>query len=517
MIADLTFPQARPDRLIMVVVFACSIAAGWAMLPGENERVAMLERDGHSREALTILEQQVAGGDRRYRTLHQILALYESEGNIAKARTILETMSIERPRDPALKRRLAQFYRNNQNDAGYIKALQDLIDIRYSESACRELIARLRFIGESAAEQTALQNCRVKGYRRADDLSRLAELVAADGDIAQATSLLKSIDDLKRLKDLRQRFQLLSLLSEQDQPRDAERRALRWIRSAHDDATAVSIIDHLARTKYPETAYEVAKDTGVPGDGISLTIAERLIEKTQSGAALLYLRGWIERAKTVDAETAIRFVDAALGVGDPQLAVKGARQFGYVLLPHLTLVKLATSLEQSGAQVEANEVRTSITAGAPLAVEHVAPQTADSAAQSIDGPENTGNTTDATPSHIRSVVLVDPLDGWRRGLFASMSVDAQKRMQALFVGPKRTPLHAGRHFGGHGRIKLETRTEHHDASAKLLKKTSRVLQRTKRFSALKAKRRSVQQTKGKPPLVEQQSTPKNKPNGAQKP
>jgi tetratricopeptide (TPR) repeat protein len=509
---------ARPDRLIMAVVFACSIAAGWAMLPGENERVAMLERDGHSREALSILEQDVAAGDKRYRTLHQVLALYESEGNIAKARSVLETMSAVRPRDAVLKRRLAQFYRHNQNDPEYVKAMQDLIEIRYSESACRELIARLRFIGDSNAEQAALQNCRQKGYRRADDLARLAELVAADGDIAQATTLLKSIDDLKRLKELRERFQLLSLLSEQDQPREAERRALRWIRAVHDDVTAVSIIDHLARTKYPESAYEVAKDAGVPGDGISLTVAERLVEKTQNGAALLYLRGWIERAKTVDAETAIRFVEAALGVGDAQLAVKGARQFGYVLLPPLTLKKLSEALDQGGAPVEAAEVRRAMTQSLPVvAVEPGAPPAASGTTGNLEVPETTGKSAGPDESRVRSVLLVDPLDGWRRSLFTSMSTDAQRRMQALFVGPKPTPLHAGRHFDGHGRVRLEPRGDHRSASAKLLNKTSRVLQRTKKLSALRAKHRTIGQAKAKAPAADVQSGGKSKSNGAQKP
>jgi hypothetical protein len=516
-----TLSPARPDRWIMATIFASSIAAGWAMLPGNNERVAMLERDGHSREALAILEQEVAGGDKGYRTLHQILALYENEGNVAKARSILEDMTRERPRDSVLKRRLVQFYKNNQLEANYITALQDLIEIRYSESACKELIARLRLTGDAGAEQTALQRCRQKGYRRPEDLSRLAELTAADGDTVQAAGLLKSIDDLKRLKTLRERFQLLSLLVEQDQPREAERRALRWIRSGHDDATAVSIIDHLARSKYPESAYEVAKDAGIPGDGISLTVAERLVEKNQNGAALLYLRGWLDRATTAEAETAIRFVEAALAVGDPRLAVQGARQFGYVLLPQESLQKLATALDQMGAGVEAAEVRTALKGGAPTLPNMTAADAAKTGAgTAMDTAPGPGQTAADGNSRVRSVLLLDPLDGWRRSLFTSMSADAKRRMQALFVGPKPPSLHAARHFDGHGRSR-EAHTEHHNGGARLLKKTSRILQRTKKISALRAKRRisSPQQQTEFPFDAPDQVAPqsKSKANGAQKP
>jgi hypothetical protein len=351
-------------------------------------------------------------------------------------------------------------------------------------------------------------------------LSRLAELVAADGDGAQATAILKSIDDLKRLKTLRERFQLLSLLAEQDQPREAERRAMRWVRSAHDDTTAVSLIDHLARSKYPDSAYEVAKDAGVPGDGISLTVAERLIEKDQNGAALLYLRGWLERAKTADTDTAIRFVDSAIAVGAPELAIQGARQFGYVLLPQQSLLKLAAALEQSGATIEAGEVRRAVAGGAPVLPVAAAIDSAESGAQPVTGRSTArGAPVIESGSRQRSVVLVDPLDGWRRSLFTSMSSDAQRRMQALFVGPKRPSLHAGRHFGGHAHFR-DLRAERH-SGAKFLKKTSRVLLRTKKLKALRAKRLPNGEAKTKEqavsPLDLLTPQPKTKPNGTQKP
>lgn len=518
MITDRLRVPVRPDRIIMVTVFACSIAAGWAMLPGENERVAMLEQDGHSREALTILEQQVTGGDKRYRTLHQLLALYENEGNIAKARSVIEAMSAERPRDATLKRRLAQFYKNNDNDAEYIATLQDVIELRYSESACRELIAWLRFEGNSRAEQTALQRCRQKGYRRADDLSRLAEFIAADGDAAQAAGLLKSIDDLKRLKALRERFQLLSLLADLDQPKEAERRALRWIRANRDDATAVNLIDHLARSKYPESAYEVAKDAGIPGDGISLTVAERLVERSQNGAALLYLRGWLDKAKAADADIAIRFVDAALGVGDPRLGLQGARQFGFVLLPQKSLEKLADALDAAQAAGEASEVRAVIAGVAPPLPEVSSAAEPGAATGQPDAAAASSKQPSAgAASRVRSVLLVDPLEGWRRSLFQTMTTDAQHRVNVQFVGPRPPPLHTVRHFGsrGHGR---EVRSEHQNINAKLLKKTSRVLQRTRKISALRAKRPSVKQaTQSLPPADPQVSPAAAKPKIIGKP
>lgn len=472
---------ARPDRLVVALVFLGALVAGWVMLPGESERIAMLERDGHSREALSILENRVASGDRSYRTLHQTLALYENEGNIAKAQTTLEAMVRERPRDVSLKRRLANFYRNGQQSDAYIATLQEIVALRYSESVCREWIGLLRFKGDATAEQSALQRCRQKGYRRAEDLTRLAELYAAGGDLVQATALLKSIDDLKRLKTQRERLQLLQLLLDQDQPNEAERRALRWIRASRDDAFAIGLIDVLARSKHPGSAIEVAKDAGAPGDSISLTVAERLLERTQNGAALLYLRGWLDRAKDKSPDTGARFIAAALAAGDAKIAVQGAKQFGLAQLPERTLLALATALEASGAREEAGAVRAAMTNGAPLASDAAPrdPVAGDGLpAKDVLGAAPKSPQASSGP-RARQVVLVDPLEGWRKALYSAMSSDAQKRMQALFVGPKPPPGYASQPLDGQTR------------GARILKKTSRVLQRTKSLTSLKAKRRNA--------------------------
>ena len=87
-----------PHRVIMAMIFVGALMVGVAILPGANERVAMLERDGHSRDALKILETEYAHGDRKYRTLYQMQALYENEGDLPKARQLLEAMAVANPR-----------------------------------------------------------------------------------------------------------------------------------------------------------------------------------------------------------------------------------------------------------------------------------------------------------------------------------------------------------------------------------------------------------------------------------
>lgn len=484
MIAEAKLAGLRSYRIVLAAIFAAAIAVGWFILPGQNERVAMLERDGHSHEALSILEKLFGSGDRRYNTLLQMQQLYEQEGNIPKARQFLEDMVAERPRDPVLRKRLAHFYRDTHDEGAYLTALRAQIDVRYSEVACRELVAAFRLKGDFSEEQAALQTCRQKGYRRPDDLSRLADLLAASGDSSQAATILRSIDDLRRLSGARERYQLLTLLLESEQPKEAERRCLRWIKSSKDDSFAVGLIEIMARSKYPESAIEVAKDAGVQGDSISLTVAERLVEQSQINPARLYLRGWLEKSQSNDEATLLRFIDAARAASDPVTALAGARKFGLDKLPPVARARLVQDLENAGHGTAAAEVRSAGPLPALPAIEAPVPElNADDEPASVavlpqqlspvlveTGPRSGGRTSDRENAS-RDGSSKDSLEGWRKSLLSKMSDDAARRLQASLYGPPAPQW-------------LNNR----NSSLKLFKKTSRILQRAKSNRLLKTRR-----------------------------
>lgn len=491
----------KPYHALMSLVFAVALGAAWTMLPGDNELIAMLERDGHSRAALAILEDDYEGGDRRYRTLHQMLALYENEGDTAKARVILEDMIRQRPRDPALRDRLVKFYRATGDGEAHMGALKAQIETRYNEAACRDYIALIRLKGVSQDEAAAIQMCRAKGYRRQDDLARLAELAAAAGDTAQAAGLLRAIDDVKRLKTSDERLLLLAMLLELGQPKEAERRAVRWIKASKDRSAALLLIDVLAKSKYPDSALEVAKDAGEAGDSLSLTVAERLLERSQPQAARLYLRGWLESSAFENEEVASRFVTASMEAADPHTALLGARKFGIGKLPVGVARELARALANGGLRAEAAEV---LAANADIA-EGLTYQPEDAAAGSAKLPGGasaapTGNALDieAAPAagalqssaKAKRVNLRadDALASWRRGLAARMSEDAQRKAAAQGYPMPRSLNGQSQAAGFEGRP---------HATHRVLKKTGRVLQRTKRLKSLKLRQKLVRERAGK--------------------
>jgi tetratricopeptide (TPR) repeat protein len=435
-------PWLSPHVIIMTVLFLGALGIGYALLPGRAERIAMLERDGQTIPALAILEKSFKQGDRSVTTLYQLVGFYETFGQLDKSKEMLALLAEQAPRDVNVQRRLAAFYKQTQNEEGYVRTLKLQIETKYEEKTCRELIGIHRRAGQYADEQAALQLCRLKGYRKSEDIVRLAALLATDGDHAQASTLLRSVDDLRRLKNERERLQLFDALIATDQPREALRRATRWLRGQRDSSFALTLIEILAIDKRQDLAIELAKDIGAPGDSISLAIAELMLGRGQTVAARSYLRGWIEKVRFDSPEMVTRFIVAALDAEDPENALAGARKVGLTALSQNNLVAIAEALAVVGKQADFDAVKAiiqpEVLAENPLLGAAVALQKG--------GREAT--------QQLLAKVQVDDLDEWRLSLWArlmdktgrgeaasatlqQMGVEASDRMQVV-LAPDRT-------------------------------------------------------------------------------
>ena len=349
-------------RVVMAVLFGGALVAGYNMLPGVSEKVAALEKDGQFRLALRTLEQQYDQGDRRQRTLFQMHRLYEQFGEIAGARRVLEQLVEQRPRDLNLNRQLAALLRQMQDEPAYIAAVRTGLKLRYSEPACHELIGLWRRDGNAAEEERQIKECRELGYDRTEDIVRLAYLSAVSGKLEPAAVMLRALDDRRRLDQPREQLSLFAILLELNEAKDAYRRGLRWFRSSGDETLALSLIDFLADDDRHELALEFAKNTGSPGDSLSLAIPELMLDRGQLPAAKSLLALWLERAKLDQLGLADRFIEASLVAGDVELAFTGAQRFGLNKLSQALLASLAEALAAAGRQPDFDAVRAYMTA-----------------------------------------------------------------------------------------------------------------------------------------------------------
>lgn len=399
----------RAHHIILTALFVIAAAIGILILPGERERVAMLERDGKMREALSILERRFAAGDRSSTTIYQMQEMFLHFGDLKRSREMLELMAAKRPRDSDVRRRLASFYKQTQDDTAYVKALEARIDLRYMAATCSELVALLRQRGDYPAEQRALLGCRQKGYRQTEDMVRLATLLASGGDFAQASQLLKSVDDVRRLRTDRDRQELFALLIESDQPREAQRRAVRWLKGSKSDDFALQLVDMLAVANRADDAIQLASEAGEPGSSLSLAVAELMLDRNELTAAESFLRGWLGESKLDRSGLASRFVAAALDAENPLLAYQGATKYGLDKLEGADLVALAEALGAIGLQIEFDTVRKAVSS--ELLTQN---PLLGAAVQLSSG------STDQSRALLNQV-RVDQLDEWRLALWARLS------------------------------------------------------------------------------------------------
>jgi len=413
-----SFGRIPPHLLVMALVFIGAVVIGYLLLPDENERIAMLEGDGHDRQALELLEQRFAAGDRAQRTLFQLRHLYEEKGDIARATQMLELLAAARPRDANVQRHLAELYRSTQNETAYVGAMEKRLATRFWQPACKELVGIYRGKGDFDAEQRTLETCRKKGYRRTDDIIRLAHLTAVDGNTAEAARLLKSVDDRRHLRDDSDRLMLFAALVDAGEADDAKRRAARWFKGSKDDTLVLQMIDTLAVSDRDELAISFAREVGRMGDAISLAVAELMLDREDVDGARAYLAEWLDRAKLADGELAQRFIRAALDAEDPLLAYKAANTHGLALLPQDDLVSLAEALSAIERPEEFRTVR------ALIAPDIIASNLLLAAAVEVEQGQ-------AEPARqLLSRVQATALDDWRLALWARLMASTGRRETA---------------------------------------------------------------------------------------
>lgn len=352
----------RPHSLVMAVIFAGALVVGVSILPGENERIAALERDGQMRRALDLLEARFARGDRDQRTLFQLQRFYEYYGESDRSRQVLELLAAQRPRDPSILRQLSQLYRSIQDEDGYKAALRRQLDLRYSEPVCKELIGLLRRESDWSGEQALIKECRDNGYRRPDDLVRLAFLEASDGRMAEAARVLSAVDDRRWLREAPERQLLFTALIENKQAPEAARRGTRWMKGLRDPDMTIDLVYKLVEADRNDLAIQMARDVGQPGDAVSLTVGEIMIDQQQQQAARAFLKGWLDQNRGMDLELATRFIAAAVDSDDVGLAMDGARRFGIGRLEQQQLGVLGLILASGARWVDFDSVRPSLQA-----------------------------------------------------------------------------------------------------------------------------------------------------------
>ncbi|MFV0298110.1 MAG: hypothetical protein ACK5JT_18560 [Hyphomicrobiaceae bacterium] len=162
--------------------------------------------------------------------------------------------------------------------------------------------------------------------------------------MAESAVLLKSVDDRHRLKLEDDRLLLFTGLLEANEAGDATQRAVQWFKGRGNENLALGLLDMLMDAGKRDLAMELAREVGRPGDAVSLTVAELMLDNERTIQAREFLAGWLKRARMTDPEVVGRFIQVALDAESPMLAYRGATRAGLANVSQEELVALAEAL-----------------------------------------------------------------------------------------------------------------------------------------------------------------------------
>jgi tetratricopeptide (TPR) repeat protein len=210
-----------------LAVFA--LVASYLLLPGSDERIAMLMRDGRYREAAEKLEFRLAQGDDRPIVVAQLARAHEGVGDFARATEILKNYLSLRPNDADAFVILSRLYAAQDQPDAMLDALARATAL----APTRERIARLaglyRIYGRFSEEIALLERSQGRSDLTADDLLRVAEFLSAKGDTAAATAALLRADAQMPPDQVRGRILLFEQLVAAGRSHEAVNRAKIWL------------------------------------------------------------------------------------------------------------------------------------------------------------------------------------------------------------------------------------------------------------------------------------------------
>jgi hypothetical protein len=343
--------------------------ASYLLLPGFDERLAMLMRAGHEREAAAELEREITSGDKRPSILAALGRAYNAEvsGKLGRAIEIMETYVSHTPRDPEGFRVLAGLYAAANRPHAMVTAQALLVAVSPARADVARLLGLYRLYGRFDEERKLLLEMQNQPALESADLLRLGELLAAKGERAAAVDVLTRADDMLGPDEEQTRVLLFELLASSGRSSEAARRAKRWLTNWHKPWLAARFVRRLARGSPDQDLDSLAAVAVALHPETKLYLAQILIENGRRASAnrLLSLDQFQARIETGPApakEDIAAFLDAVRFVDDPNLiwqafaaALKNpsaaaarvdlaealAAQFGYAAIsPALSLLPL---------------------------------------------------------------------------------------------------------------------------------------------------------------------------------
>jgi tetratricopeptide (TPR) repeat protein len=243
--------------LVALLMSATAIGVGFLVIPRPLEQITMLVRDGLFEEAVGKANAFAGAGDVRPEVLMQVFLLNERYGDRRRARAALRAYLELRPTDVAAWGLAVRAYENSQQLDSMLKALERVVALTDDPEATDRLVRLYRLHGRFEDELRVLIE-REPDSLGQEHLARLAALLLGRGQVQEATTILRKVDDRAKLEGESVRLLLFDALLRQHNVDEAARRAGRWLVRDPDAYSHAVFVQYLLRAGADDAAIRLA-------------------------------------------------------------------------------------------------------------------------------------------------------------------------------------------------------------------------------------------------------------------
>ncbi|HEX2839981.1 hypothetical protein [Hyphomicrobium sp.] len=298
------------------VVGVGALVMGFLALPGSEERITMLLRDGKTLEARNALESLYRAGDRRPQILLQVANLDHEAGKLTNSIRYLEAYTSVRPDDPIPLQRLVEFYRVTGQLDQSIATLERLFAISPSPEIADKLLGFYQLHGRLDAEEHLLRTLINTPYLKSEGLVRLGAIAANKEDFHTASTALALLDSQADIQMQSPRITLFHVLIEQRRYSEAFEKALNWTKAWKDRDCALDFVLTFARAGQGDLARDFAKLHDAAFRDFTFSAVDSLIATGFRNPARKLLADWISESGPKTGREARRFVELSSQLGD---------------------------------------------------------------------------------------------------------------------------------------------------------------------------------------------------------
>jgi hypothetical protein len=304
------------NRLLVGLIAAAVLVAGYFFVPRSEEQVAMLTRDGQYEMAAQELTSIQAGSDKP-RAFMQAQLLKEMRGDAAGALEELDGFLANRPRDITARRRQAELLLQTGQVGRYLEALATLARAQPSQLSIAHLQALYRLHGRFDDELALLRGHAGGRYMVAAQWERLGALLAERGEWVEARRWLKLADQTMPPEASEGRLQLLDVLIENNDLAAIAALSPKWLRNWHSPYLSGRLILRLAQAGLDAQAGDLARAATKQMPGQAFAISGVLTQKGQAWIARQMLAHWAQLVTEPTDEELRGFIHASVKAGDP--------------------------------------------------------------------------------------------------------------------------------------------------------------------------------------------------------